>query len=391
MILSCARALIKGYPADAVMVIVQTVPAGSRVAARRFVDLPYRLYRHDSNWVPPPRRDAALALNPRRHPFYEHSDVAFFIATRDGRDVGRIAVMEHRPYNRAHGTTQASFGLFECGRDEEAASALFARTFEWARGRGLTALVGPKGLSPFDGYGLLVDGFDRGQLMTMTNYNPAWYVPILEGFGFVKEVDFVSYELHRDTFVMPEAVRRAAGQAAARLRVVQYPTRRALVRAARAIGETYNRAFVSNWEYYPLTPHEIDFVVDQLRPLADHRLMTFIAAGEQIVGFVLAFPDVSDALRGMRGRLTPWGIVRLLRDRRRTARVALNGAGIVPEYQGQGGNALLYLQIERAVRSSQYEWAELPQVAETATRMRRDLEKLGAVPIKTHRVYTAPA
>jgi GNAT superfamily N-acetyltransferase len=370
------------------MLQVQQIDPESRATVRRFVDIPFDVYRDDSRWVPPLRRDVALGLDRRRHPFYEHSDAAFFLVQRDGRDVGRIAAIEHKPYNQWHGLRQASFALLECrDQDEDAAAALFERLFDWARARGLNHLVGPKGLSVFDGYGLLVDGFDRRQLMTMTSYNPAWYARLLQRIGFEKEVDFVSYELTRETFVMPETVRRAARRASQRLQIVQYPSRRALIRAARQIGSTYNRAFVNNWEYYPLSDREIDFAVEQMRPVADHRLMTFIAADGEIVGFVLAFADVSPALQRMRGRLTPWGVLGLLASRRGATRVALNGAGILPEYQGRGGNALLYLQIERAVREASFSTAELPLVAETASRMRHDLERLGAVPIKTHRVH----
>ncbi len=369
------------------MVAIEPVDVRSRRDVRRFVELPYRLYRNDPRWVPPPRAEARAALDPNRHPFYEHSDASFFVACRGGEVVGRLGVLEHRPYNRAHGTTSAAFTLFECEDDEDAGAALFERAFAWARARGLNRLVGLRGLGALDGYGVLVDGFDRPQLMTMTHYNPPSYPALLERLGFGKEVDFVSYELDRETFVMPEAVQHAASRAERELRIVRCPTRRALVRAARRIGETYNRAFVDNWEYYPLTDREVDFVVDQVRPIADPRLMTFIAAGEEVVGFVLAFPDVSAALRAMRGRLTPWGVLRLLRERSRATRVALNGAGILPEHQGRGGNALLYVQIERAVRQSQFRTAELPQVAETAVKMRADLERLGARPIKRHRVF----
>lgn len=369
------------------MLAIDPVDVRSRRDVKRFIKLPFRLYRGDPRWVPPLRAEARAVLDRDRHPFYEHSDASFLLARRGGNIVGRLGVMEHRPYNRAHGSTSAAFALFECEGDEDAAAALFERAADWARARGLNRLVGPRGLGALDGYGLLVDGFDRPQLMTMTGYNPPAYPRWLERLGFAKEVDFVSYQLDRETFVMPEAVRRAAERAEPRLRIVHYPTRRSLILAARRIGETYNRAFAGNWEYYPLTAREVDFVVDQVRPLADPRLMTFIASGEEIVGFVLAFPDVSGALRSMRGRLTPWGILRLLRERSRTTRVALNGAGILPEYQGQGGNALLYVQIERAVRESQFQTAELPQVAETAVKMRADLERLGARPIKRHRVY----
>lgn len=339
------------------------------------------------NWVPPLRQDGFAALDPKRHPFYDHSDAAFLIARDGGHDVGRLAVLEHRPYNAAHGVRQASFTLFECEQNPDAAAALFHRAFDWARARGLNRIVGPRGLTALDGYGVLVDGFEHRQLMSMTAYNPGFYPTLVEGVGFAKEVDFVSFVLERETFVMPEVVKRAAARAARELRILRFTSRAALVRAARQIGETYNAAFVHNWEYYPLSRREVDFVVDQVRPLADPRLMTFIAADERVVGFLLAFPDVSAALQRMNGRLTPWGVGRLLLERRRTRSVALNGAGIVPDYQGRGGNALLYLQIEHAIRQSHFDRAELPQVAETAVRMRRDLTLLGARPIKTHRVY----
>jgi hypothetical protein len=164
-------------------------------------------------------------------------------------------------------------------------------------------------------------------------------------------------------------------------------SRRALIKVARHIGETYNRAFAGNWEYYPLSDREIDLVVRQLIVLANPRLIKLIAHADDIVGFLLAFPDVSGALQRARGRLTPWTITDLLLEARRTPWAAINGAGILPAYQGRGGNALLYLEMERTIRGSQYCHADLPQVAETAVQMRRDLAALGAVPYKTHRIY----
>ena len=369
------------------MITIHQIDPDKRRDVRRFVGFPYTLYRDDPRWVPPLYADAALLLNRRRHPFYAHSDAAFFVAVRDARVVGRIGAMELRPYNRAHNARQVSFTMFDCADDHEAAAALFERVFEWGRARSLTRAVGPRGLGALDGYGVLVDGFDRRQLMTMTSYNGPWYSRLLEAQGFAKVVDFVTYELERTTFVMPTAVRRAATRAAATIRVVRYPTTRTLIRAARGLGDAYNRAFVNNWEYYPLTSQEIDFVISQVRPIVDHRLIAFLEHRNEIVGFILGFPDVSLALQRARGRLTPWSAARLLLAKRRCSHVALNGAGILPEYRGVGGNALLYTEIERAIREGGFERAELPQVAETAVRMRRDLSRLAAKEIKRHRVY----
>jgi hypothetical protein len=371
------------------MLTVVPVAPEARREIRAFTEIPFRLYSGDRQWVPPFRRDVAALFNRRVHPFYEHSEAAFFMARRGGQEVGRIAVLENRPFNTHHGVRHASFYCFECEDDHAVAAALVGRAAEWARARGLAALVGPKGFSALDGYGVLVEGYEHRQTMTMTNYNPAYYAALLEGLGFVKEVDFESYRLDRHTFVMPDRVRRAAAEAQRRgwLRLVSFESKRALIRRAQEIGAAYNRAFVNNWEYYPLSPREVRYLVDQVMLVADHRLIKLIANGDEIVGFLFAFPDVSAALQRARGRLSPLRIADLLVELRRTRAIALNGAGILPLFHGRGGNALLYAAIEATIRASRFEQAELPQVAETAVQMRRDLRVLNATPTKTHRVY----
>lgn len=362
-----------------------------RPAVRRFVDVAFVVYGAHPVWVPPLRRDVAAMLDRRAHPFYERSDAAFFVAARDGRDVGRIAVLEHRPFNAHHGVADATFCLFECLDDAEAADALLNRAFEWAHARGLRRLVGPKGFSALDGYGILIDGFDHRPTMTMTNYNLPYYGRVFERAGFEREIDFVSFHISRSTFVMPDRVRRVADRTIGKgmLQVFPLESRRQLLRTARRIGETYNRAFVENWEYYPLSRREIDYLVRQLILFASPRLIKLIACGDDLVGFLFAFPDVSAALQRARGRLTPWTIADVMLDVRRTTWLAMNGAGILPEYQGRGGNAVLYVEMERTVRESRYTDADLPQVADTAVQMRRDLAELGAVPYKTHRVFAS--
>ena len=163
------------------MIQIKRVDTESRFQVRRFVDLPYRLYAGHPQWVPPLRRDVAGTMNRGRHPFYERADAEFFVALRDGRVTGRIAALENRPFNSYHGTREADFYFFDCENDPESAAALFERVFEWARERKLERLVGPKGFSPLDGYGILVEGFEHRQLMMMMNYNHPYYVPLLEG------------------------------------------------------------------------------------------------------------------------------------------------------------------------------------------------------------------
>jgi len=122
--------------------------------------------------------------------------------------------------------------------------------------------------------------------------------------------------------------------------------------------------------------------------VADPRLIKVIINKDQVVGFLFAFPDISAALQRAKGNLFPFGLVDMLIEMRRTKWVAINGAGILPQFQGRGGNALLYSEMEKTIRDYNFTHADLTQVAETAVQMRNDLVNLGGEIYKIHRVYS---
>lgn len=373
------------------MLTVEQIDTRNKAHVRRFINVHFRLYDGHPQWVPPFLMDCQMQLNRDKHPYYEHSDADFFIATRDGKDVGRIAALENKPFNKHHGTRKASFYCFDCENDQEVANALFERVFDWAKKRNLDTLIGPKGFSGFDGYGIQIEGFEHRQMMNMMNYNYDYYPRLVESLGFEKEVDFVSCYLRGDDYNLPERVHKIARRVEQRgtLRVVHFTKKSELRAWSQRIGAAYNKTFVNNWEYYPFSEREIKFILDSLLTVADPRLIKIIAHDEDVVGFVLGFPDVSAAMQRNKGRLLPFGIIDLMLEMRRTDWISLNGAGILPEFQGRGGNALLYAEMEKTLHSQDFEFvhAELTQVAESAVQMRRDLVNLGGKPYKNHRVY----
>ena len=372
------------------MLTIEEVDTNNRAQVKRFVELPYRLYRDCPQWVPPLYVDAYMYLNRRQHPFHEHSNVDFFLAVRNGRDVGRIAVIENKPFNKYHGVRKSNFYFFDCENDAEAAGTLFNRVASWSAAHQLDTIVGPKGMGPLDGYGALVFGYEQQQTMTMLNYNYPYYQQLIEAQGFTKEVDFVSCYLPADKFQIPGRVQKIAERVMQRggLQAKKFGKKRELISWASRIGKAYNAAFVNNWEYYPLTQREIDFVVQNIMTIADHRLIKIITHGEEVVGFLFAFHDVSAALQRARGRLFPFGLIDILLELKRTHTVAVNGMGILPQHQGHGGNAILYSEMGRTLfEFKQFTHIEMTQVAETTEQMRADLKNLNGVEYKNHRVY----
>lgn len=371
------------------MVKINQIDTTDRGAVKRFVRFHYDLYTGCPQWVPPFMVDIETMLNKNKHPFYEHSDADFFIAEKDGKVVGRIAAIENKPYNKYHDTKQAVFYLYDSIDDQEVSNALFDRVFDWAKRRGLNRLVGPKGFSAFDGYGVCIEGFELRQMMNMMNYNYPYYRTLLENYGFEKEVDFNSTYIDPKTFVLPEKVHEISRriQEKGTFAVKRFKSKGELKQWAWKIGQAYNKTFVNNWEYYPLTDREIKFLLDNLMVVAVPDLIKIITHKDDVVGFLFAFPDVSAAMQRGKGRITPWGVVDLLLELRRTKWVSLNGVGVLPEFHGRGGNALLYSEIAKTVTSGRFLDAELTQVAESAVQMRQDLRNLGAREVKNHRVF----
>jgi len=372
------------------MLTIEKIDTEDKGQVKRFVELPYRLYRDSPQWVPPLYMDAYLPLNRKKHPFFEHSEADFYIAVRDGEVVGRICAANNKLFNEYHETRKAHFYGFEAIDDLEVARALFDAVTAWAKERRLDTIIGPKGLSPFDGYGILVEGFEQRQMMTMTNYNFDYYPGLIEALGYDKEVDFVSCYLPADSFKIPDRVERIARRVLERgdLWVKNFKSKRELVQWAPRIGYAYNEAFIHNWEYYPFTEGDVKYAVDNVFMIADRRLIKLIMHEDEIVGFLFAFPDVSTALQRARGRLFPFGLVDILLEMKRTKTISGNGMGILPQFQGKGGNALLYYEMGRTVLGfNQFEHVEMTQVAETTRQMRADLKNLNGVEYKNHRVY----
>ena len=372
------------------MLTIEKVDTDNKSQVKRFVQFQYDLYKDCPQWVPPLFMDAYLPLNRKKHPFFEHSQADFFLAIKDGKVVGRICAADNRPFNEYHKTKKAHFHLFDTINDGEVSKALFDTVIDWAHARGLDTLIGPKGLSPFDGYGIQIEGFEHRQMMTMMNYNYDYYPKLVEALGFDKEVDFVSCYLPAESFRLAERVARIAKRAMERgnLRVKNFKNKKELLEWAWRIGEAYNKTFIDNWEYYPFTKGDVQYAVDNVINFADYRLIKIILHGEDIVGFLFAFPDVSAAFQRAKGHLFPFAIPDLLLETKRTKTISGNGMGVMPEFQGTGGNAILYAEMAKTVFSfNQFEHVEMTQVAETTRQMRADLKNLNGVEYKNHRVY----
>jgi hypothetical protein len=377
------------------MNIVQ-IDLANKEQIKDFLTLPFRLYAGTPQWVPPLEMDDRIRLDPKRYPFYQHSQAGFFLAYDGDRAVGRIAVIDNRIYNQFHHEATAFFYLFECENDQAAANALFEAAFEWARSRSLTKMLGPKGFTVLDGFGLLIKGFEHRPAFGQP-YNPPYYPNLVETLGFQLERDALSGYLSSD-MRFPPRVHELAERIAKRrgLRVARFRTRKDLRALIPRLKDLYNSALRGTGGNAPLTDAEVKAMADQLLWFSDPRLFKIVYKvtgpskdDEEPVGFLMAYPDISAALQKTRGKIFPFGWITLLREFKRTDWLNINGAGLVPEYRGSGGTAILYSELFKSVvETGQFKHAEVVQIGTENENMLREMENFGVDFYKVHRTYT---
>jgi len=369
-------------------VTIEIVESSRGRAGREFVDFPHQLYRGSKQWVPQFRRDIRVILD-RKHPSFERCEARFFLARKGGTPVGTIGAIVNAAYNEYQHSRTGHFHFFDCIDDREVSHALFEQAFEWLRSKGMEKVIGPFGFG-FMGMGALVEGFEHRAVMTMMAYNGPWYGPALEAEGFVKHRDQLSMFLEAANFRLPDRVRRVAEISLKRgsFEVPQFKSKRALIRRAPAIGHIYNETFSAHTdEFYPLSEKEIRQITADLVTVADPKLIKLLMRKGEVAGFLLGFPDLSAALQRAHGRITPWGIIDLLLEYRRTRWLVVNGAAILPQYQRLGGNALLYYMLEKMNSGQRFMYVDAVQIAETTDLMLSDMRTLGGKIYKVHRLF----
>lgn len=367
---------------------IQAVDTTNRRQVYEFLELPFRLYASQPNWVPPLSIDARRVLDRQRNPFFRHSAAEFFLVRDAGKTLGRLAVLDNRNYNQFNQERTAFFYLFECEDRLEAAQSLFEAAFDWARQRGLDHMVGPKGFSVLDGQGMLVRGFEHRPAFGLP-YNPPYYPVLVEQCGFTTLRELVSGYLD-ETMQFPEKIHELAQSVARRrgLRVTRLQSRKDLRRLIPFFKDLYNASLYETIGNAPLTDEEAQAMGDQLLWFADPRLVKLVMKDDQPVGFLLGYPDISAALQRTRGRLFPFGWIDLLLELRRTKWINLNGAGMAEGYRGVGGTALLFSEMYRSVaEDTRYRFADLVQIGLENSNMQREMQNFGIIFCKMHRLY----
>ncbi|MCE3249306.1 MAG: N-acetyltransferase [Geminicoccaceae bacterium] len=363
-----------------------------RGTLKRFLSMPARLYAGDPLWVAPLMFERLEHLNPRKNPYFEHAEVAYWLALRGERPVGRISAQVDRLHLELHQDATGQFGFLEAEDDSEVFAALFEAAETWLGHRGMRRAIGPFSLSVNDESGLLIDGFETPPYMMM-GHVPRYYGPRVEQQGYRTAKDLVAYVFDVAAPPPPRARRvldrlsRGAGLSYRPLDMRRFDDE------LQAIVDIFNDAWSDNWSFVPMTPAEVRYMGKNLKPILRSEYVWIGEVDGEAAAMTVTLPNVNEAIRDLGGRLLPFGWAKLLWRLKvagtRTARMPL--MGVRRKYQGTPRGAALALGVIEAVRS----WhaahgakeAELSWVLEDNRPTHEIIQMVGGRPYKTYRVY----
>jgi hypothetical protein len=307
-------------------------PIDSKSDRKTFVDLPFRLYKDDPNWVPPLKGEALGLITPEKNGWFSHAKAQLFLAERGGKVVGRISAhidtlgLTMNPA-KGFGPGCGQFGLLDA-EDGTTAQALINAAEGWLRGQGMNRVLGPISMSIWEEPGLLIAGFDHPPTIMMGHAKPE-YQGWIEAAGYHKVKELLTYELDI-TKPFPPLLQRiiASGEKNPRI-VVRQVDKTKFEEEAAIILHILNDAWSDNWGFVPLTPPEIKDVGVKLKPIVFNDLIRIAELDGRPVAFMITLPDLNEAIMPLKGNLLPFGWAKLLwflrKPKVRTMRVPLMG------------------------------------------------------------------
>jgi len=328
---------------------VSLKPVTTDKELKQFIQFPFSLYRDSPFWVPPLISGEFRTLSRKHNPAFDHCDAQYWIAEKDGKPAGRIGAIINHKANEKWGTAAARFSWVDFIDDFETASALFGQAEQWAKERSMRKIHGPMGFTNLDKEGMLIEGFDEMGSQPMI-YNYPYYPKMVEKLGYAKEADWIEFEIFAPEAI-PDKVQRVHELVLKRssCRILPFDSPKQLADTyGHAVFRLMERAYSILYGTTPLSDRQIDSYIRQYVPLLDHRFTILLAdEHDELVGFGIAMPSLSGALRKAGGRLFPFGWYHLRKAMKHPKKIDLYLVAVAPEYRNRGLNAIILAEITR--------------------------------------------
>jgi hypothetical protein len=355
----------------------------------QFIRLPNRIYQNDPAWVPPlvlERKQFLFGSNP----YFEHARFQGWLASRNGRAVGRITAQIDELHLQRYQDATGFYGMLEAEDDPAVFEALFTTAEAWLRQHGMHRVRGPFNLSINHECGMLVEGFETPPMVMMGHARP-FYEKHIERQGYRPEIDLLAYLAPTD-FAFTPAMQRIIKRYQDKIVLRPFDFSRLNDELA-VLQDIYEDAWSNNWGFLPFTVKELQHLGRDLKQLVPEEFVAIAEFEGRPAAMIVVFPNLYEAIRDLGGRLLPFGwlklVWRLKTQCLKTLRVPL--MGVRRQYHDSRLGAALALSLIAHVQAialrNAYREVEMSWILESNKGMRNMIESIGGVAYKRYRIF----
>lgn len=369
--------------------MIEIVEVRTKKQFKKFIEFPNLLYKKCPFYVPSLYLSVKWILS-KKNPFFQHSQVALFLAINDAKIVGRIAAIYNKTHIDNHDDQTGFFGFFDSINNLEVAQKLFKTSSDWLKMKGLSSMIGPTNLTTNDSCGILIDGFDQIPMVLMP-YNFKYYEDLFQLCGLKKVMDLYSYNIDGTSIKnkYSHIFDRSCDNLIKNGISIRSISAKNFNEDMTKLMPVYNKCNEHNWGFMPLKAAEFKAMANDLKMISSLDLAIVVEKEESIIGFIIALPNINEALKHIRnGKLFPLGFLKLLWHKRKITNARVLILGILNEYSGIGLDLVLYQKIKESLNRYGLYAAEACYVLDTNYQMNRILKKIDGKCVKKYRMYT---
>ena len=322
----------------------------SKKELKDFIKFPDKLYSGSKYYTPNLHIAEINTFSHEKNPAFEFCKAKYWLVYRNEKVVGRVAGVINYKYNKKHKIKYARFGWLDFIEDKEVLELLLNRVEKWATECNMEYLHGPLGFTSFDASGVLVEGFDE-MPATFAHYNYSYYPDLIEKCGYEKDVDWIEYNLKVPEHV-PEKVSKGAELISKRykLHAAKGKNIKDLLRYFDELFELLNVTYKDLYGFTEITSKQAVNLKKQFLSFLNPEYISLVLnEKDELVGFGISMPSLSKALIKSKGKLFPFGYLRIMHALRKNDTVDLLLIAIKPEYQNKGLIAIIFNKIMQTV------------------------------------------
>lgn len=313
---------------------------------KEFVELPFSIYKKNAYWVPPIKVDEFKTMDPGQNPAMEFCDTKFWLAYRGRQVVGRMSAIINYKYNEKVGKKLGRFSRLEFIDDQETFQKLMGTAIAWLKGKGMEQIHGPLGYTNLDNQGLLIEGFDYLPSVASVYHLP-YYHDYIKAYGFKKEIDWLEFRLNMGEEAIKKAQRGAEiVKKRYGIELIKFKRNKDLLPYVSDLFEVFNQAFDPLPFVVPFNQALIEMYSKKYFKVINPKYVCLARKNDEIIGFMIAVPSLSEAMQKARGKLFPFGYYYILKAMKKPLVMDFFLGGVKPEFESQGAIVILYSEIQ---------------------------------------------